>query len=291
MRLYSLLLFLGVCCINLARAGGDASHQSPATQTAGRSLTTTSVFTSATGQQPGAAETQNATQVAAVPPSATASPAKTMSSKSIAPPVTYRASYTASYNGLPINTLRILSKDNDGYRLTTVAENFIGKISEEERLSLSSTGEIIPHDYHYKRSIFGKKRTETTSFKPDQQLVINTYKGKTVELPLEKSLLAPLSYQLQLRQDLLAGKEDFTYRVIYRNAVRDYHYKVIRSETLATPIGKLETLVIQRIRDSNERETFLWLAKSLDYLPVKLLQKEDGESYEMLIETYKTDAT
>ncbi|MCK9503445.1 MAG: DUF3108 domain-containing protein [Porticoccaceae bacterium] len=202
-------------------------------------------------------------------------------------PAPYEASYSASYNGLAIKNKRSLSTTANGYLLTTKAENFLGTISEEEHLEIDSSGNIIPQQYHYKRSIFGVKRTESTAFNRQKGIVTNTYKDRTVELALEKSLLTPLSYQLQMRQDLLQGKSDFQYRVVSRNGIKDYHYRVIDAEILDTPLGKLDTLIIKRIRDSNKRETYLWLAKSLDYLPVKLTHKEDGETHEMLIKSYK----
>lgn len=202
-------------------------------------------------------------------------------------PDSYSARYTASYNGLPVKTLRQFSRDGNRYVLSTKAENFLGKIIEEERFDVSAQGEILPLSYKYNRAIFGKVRTEQTLFKATDNLAINTYKGKTVEFPLEKSLLAPLSYQVKMRQDLRAGKKSFHYRVVYRNHIKDYHYGIIREEVIDSPIGKLNTIVLQRIREDSERETYLWLAISLDYLPVKLIQKEDGETHEMLIESYQ----
>ncbi|MGD9660352.1 MAG: DUF3108 domain-containing protein [Porticoccaceae bacterium] len=202
-------------------------------------------------------------------------------------PAPYEVSYSANYNGLAIDNKRVLSKTADGYLLTTTAKNFLGTISEEESLSINDKGEIIPRQYNYKRSIFGIKRKESTIFNRQKGIVTNTYKDRTVELGLEQSLLAPLSYQLQMRRDLLEGKSDFQYRVVSRNAIKDYHYRVIDTEILDTPLGKLDTLIIERVRDSNKRETYLWLAQSLDYLPVKLTHKEDGETHEMLIKSYK----
>lgn len=202
-------------------------------------------------------------------------------------PAHYSASYTANYNGLPVKTLRQFSRNGNGYLLSTKAENFLGRITEEERFEVNDQGEILPLSYKYDRSIFGKNRTEETLFKVSAKLVVNTYKDKTVELPLDKSLLAPLSYQVKMRQDLLAGKKDFHYRVVYRNHIKDYRYKIIREEVIDSPMGKLQTVVLQRVREDSARETYLWLAKSLDYLPVKLMQKEDGETYEMLIESYQ----
>lgn len=202
-------------------------------------------------------------------------------------PVGYQATYKTSYNGIPITTSRRLTRNGDNYVLSMLARNFVGTISEEERFVITGGGDIEPRSYAYKRNIFGQKRKETTDFA--NGTAVNVYKETTVKLPVDDSILGPMSYQFQMRQDLMNGKEDFSYRVVSRNHIKDYRYQIIDREQLDTPLGRLDTVVIERVRDDSERETYLWLASNLDYLPVKLVQKEDGESYEMLVDSYSID--
>lgn len=204
-----------------------------------------------------------------------------------APPTLYEASYSASYNGLAIDNLRTLKHEGESYVLTTNASNFLGTIREEEQFQIDANGNILPQAYSYERNILGSARREDTVFDPAKSRVHNSYKGENVDLAMTAQLLAPLSYQMRMRADLLAGMRELHYPVVTRRKIRDYHYQVTGREMLSTPLGKLDTVVIKRMRADNERQTLLWLAPSLDYVPVKLLQKEDGESYEMLIATYK----
>ena len=217
---------------------------------------------------------------------ATGSVSAANTSKEIDTLTPHQASYKASYNGMPISSERKFFKDGNSYILSNKAKNFLGSLTEEERFTVDEQGNISPLYYRFERAIFGNKRSETTDFQRDSSIAVNKYKGKTVELPLSDSPLAPLSYQEQMRYDLMAGKTSFNYQVVYRNKIRDYQYRVIDEETIDTPLGKLETTVLERIRDNDERETRLWMAKKLAYLPVKLVQKEDGETYEMMIESY-----
>ena len=197
----------------------------------------------------------------------------------------YNAEYSASYNGFPITTVRTLSRRDGQLVITTEASNFFGSIREQETVAAEEHG-LTPHRYTYRRSIMGKKRTEVTDFTPGDATVTNTYKGETVTLPDSAGLFGPLSYQLAMQLDLMAGARQVTYPVVTRGRIKDYSYKVIREEQLDTPLGTVDTLVLERQRDDDERETYLWLAPRFQYLPVKLRQLEDGENYEMLIQSY-----
>ncbi len=201
-------------------------------------------------------------------------------------PTPYEASYKASYNGLPVTNVRTLSRDGDRYRLVNEAKNFLGSIREQEVFRIDTTHGIDPVRYAYERSILGSKRRETAVFETDKGQVTTVYKEETERMPLREPLYAPLSYQIAMRRDLMSGREELTYPVVRRGDIKAYRYLIIGEEQLETPMGELQTLKLQRDRDSDERETFLWVAPELDYLPVKLKQVEDGESYEMLIESY-----
>jgi Protein of unknown function (DUF3108) len=203
-------------------------------------------------------------------------------------PREYSATFSATYNGLPIETTRTLDVSGNDITVAMKSKSFLGYISERERLSINSEGQILPGQYRYERSILGKKRTEATDFDVGTKTVATSYKKKSARFKLEDNLLAPLSYQLELRRQLMEGQTRFQFQVVYRNAIRDYQFEVVEEHALDTPLGTLNTIVVRRIRENKDRETLLWLAKSLDYLPVKVLQRESGESYEMQITGYRS---
>lgn len=85
------------------------------------------------------------------------------------------------------------------------------------------------------------------------------------------------SHLLALQLDLQAGKRELHYAVSKHGRVRDYHYKVTQEEVLETALGKLPTLRVERIRDpADDRQTITWIAPSLNYLPVRIQQFENG---------------
>ncbi|MFZ5841707.1 MAG: DUF3108 domain-containing protein [Pseudomonadota bacterium] len=86
------------------------------------------------------------------------------------------------------------------------------------------------------------------------------------------------SHLLALQLDLRAGKRELHYAVSKHGRVRDYRYKVTKEETLGTALGKLATIRVERIRDADDdRQTISWLAPSLDFIPVRIQQFEQGK--------------
>ena len=92
----------------------------------------------------------------------------------------------------------------------------------------------------------------------------------------------PTQY-LQLRRDLIVGEDKFEYPVISRGKHQIYRYEFVRRETLVTPLGKLDTVMMRRLRENDMRVTNLWLAENWNFLLVKLEQIENKKDYSMLL--------
>jgi len=196
----------------------------------------------------------------------------------------YSATYKASFNGMPVVATRSLSFANDSYQLATTAKNFLGGINEAETFKLKD-GQIVVDNYHHQRSLLGSKRKE--DFKTDHQsgIAIYTRKKKTRNITLQSDYLGPMSYQVQIRRDLLADIKNLSYRVIHRGKVKEYRFERDGEETLSTPLGNINCVRLKRIREDDERETLFWMAPGMNYLLIKLRQKEDNEVYELAIES------
>ena len=198
----------------------------------------------------------------------------------------YQASYTATYNGMPIEAQRKLLKLEQGYRLETSARNFLGNMRETEQLHLDAEGRIRIDGYRSKRSFFGSKREAKLVI--DHQLNKATYtrKKKRREIALQPDVLGPISYQLQLRRDLAQPDSTLKYTVISHGKLKNYQFERLGNEMITTGLGDISALKIRRVRDNKERETLFWMAEEFAYLPVKVWQREeDGESYEMTLKS------
>ena len=198
----------------------------------------------------------------------------------------YQASYSATFNGMPIEAERQLIKLEQGYRLETSASNFLGKMRETERLHLDTEGRIRIDGYTSKRSFFGSKRKEQLIIDHQHNKAIYTRKKKRRETVLQPDYLGPISYQLQLRRDLAQPNSPLEYTVIAHGKIKRYQFERLGDEVINTGLGDISALKIRRVRDNKERETIFWMAEKYAYLPVKIWQREeDGESYEMLLKS------
>ena len=115
--------------------------------------------------------------------------------------------------------------------------------------------------------------------------VTNNVQDKPWNMALPANTLDKLSYQLQLRQDL-SNQRDIQqqqYTIADGGRLKHYRFETQGEEILSTPVGKLNTIKVKRIREhDSKRITYLWLAKDWDHLIVRLRQKErDGKHYEI----------
>lgn len=205
------------------------------------------------------------------------SPAETGSLK------TYKAKYSARISGLNINAVQKLEEIEPGvYRETLAAKNFIGSINEQTTFSLSAEQQLLPGKYSYTRSVFGKNRTEVQDFDWHNSKAHYRKDGSDkVEVELESGYLDMITHRLQLRQDLQAGKQAFSYPVISRGKLKQYNYRVISEQILDTAVGPLNTVKVERITEDSDKSVSVWLATDWDYLIVKLKQSKGRDSYKL----------
>ena len=201
----------------------------------------------------------------------------------------YTATYFGSYKGWRIETMQALEKrSNNQWRLSIHIDNALGSILEKTYFKISDNGKITSQEYSYQKKVFINKSQLSTVFDWIKKHAI-TSGNKTGKVSLTGGEYDNLNYQLALRCDLMAGKNEFIYPVVDRDEVDRLEFKIMGEETLETKIGKVNAVMVKRVRNNNNRITTLWFAKDKDYVMVKLLQEErkDTEAYLLYIDTLK----
>lgn len=197
---------------------------------------------------------------------------------------TYSANYSAKFNGMEIEAHHQLTQlDSGQYRQTLKASNILGNINEQAVFKLVSSTEVVPINYSYKRSLLGSKRAEKQVFDWSNQQMQYSKKNRVSTIPIKPGYLDIITQRLQLRLDLQAGKEHFSYPVISRGKLKLYDYEIVSYAILDTSLGPLNTVQVQRIRQGNKRQTKIWFATDWNYLAVKLELIKDGDSHKMNI--------
>lgn len=207
----------------------------------------------------------------------------------------YEAEYEASSYGLSSTARRILHRPPGGaaagvstYRLTQgLSVSVLGAnlITLEENSHFAQSGtSLIGGAYRYEQTgVSRRSRHIRFDWENGRARVATRDREETYQV--EPGTLDQLAFTAQLRLDVRRahqegnGQTDFTYRIIDEHGPEEQLYRLAGSETVDTPLGAMETVRLERIREpGSPRTTTVWLAPSQEYIMVRFLQTEEGES-------------
>lgn len=195
-------------------------------------------------------------------------------------PEPFKATYIAYKWGDDVGEanmhLEVLS-DNQ-YSLTyssDVSKFFLSDERFEHSIFFIKDSELVPSQYHYKRTGTGPDSQLSLEFNKTPKPQINIKNGEMLKWQGE---LDNQLYRLDIARQLAAGNRDLAYDFVnYRGEKRHYGIAVLGEETLSLPYGVLDTIKVKLVRDSKTRETFAWFAPELNYQLVRLQQFKEGD--------------
>ena len=195
----------------------------------------------------------------------------------------YSASYKASISGVPFsgsgNRSLVLNEDGS-WTLDFGASAALFKMEESTTFSVRNN-RVVSREYTYERpGMLGRKPLQAASFDWKAKQANWQREEHKWSIQLQDGAIDNLAYQLQLRLDLASGKrEGLSYLIADDDEVYRRDFIVEAEEILDTQAGKLETVRIKIKRNTDKRETWIWLAKNWNYFVVKFLQKEGNNEY------------
>lgn len=207
-------------------------------------------------------------------------------------PRPYEATYKAKALGLSATAFRRQTLTEPAHytlenSLTlTVLGVDVGSVAETSEYRWQD-GVIVPLHYQYTQTGISAS-TERIDFDWDTTLAQSRSNGDSWQLPLRPGVLDKLSYSVQIGQDIATKDlEEFRYEILDEEKFDEHLYQITSTQVLETPLGRLNTVKIERIRSSeSRRRTTVWLASDWDYLLVRLEQvSSSGTETELSIET------
>lgn len=210
-------------------------------------------------------------------------------------PASFQAEFILYTNGVKVARMqREYSLSPDGnyhYRSETQPTGLISLFRNDLILEVSHwmlDGDLIKSvRYSYSHTRTKKERQVTIDFDWGKGQVINSINGESWNMPVEPGTLDKLLYQLAIMRDLKLGKSPISYTVADGGKIKTYDFELLGEEILETPLGQLHTLKLSRHKPNSRRETTLWCASKLDYLPVKVENIEtDGRKTVAIINSY-----
>ncbi|MDX1803606.1 MAG: DUF3108 domain-containing protein [Alcanivorax sp.] len=119
---------------------------------------------------------------------------------------------------------------------------------------------------------FGQHRYHHMTFQWDPPRVHNESEDDAANMDIPPNTLDELTILLRGRCVFARGDKEYTVQSAYGDDLRTHHFVVIDRETIDSPLGKLDTLVVEKKREGDskkKRRTLFWVAPKLDYMVVR----------------------
>jgi hypothetical protein len=156
-----------------------------------------------------------------------------------------------------------------------IAKVFAGTITETSDFTLDESG---PRPVRFSAQESRGHSSQSVTFDWATGIAHSERDGERADIALRPRVLDHSLIEIALMSDLKAGRALAPYHIVEKNALRSYAYDHASDETAQVPAGSFETAVVRQRREGSSRELYFWCAPKLDYLPVKLEQRKEGEA-------------
>jgi hypothetical protein len=207
-------------------------------------------------------------------------------------PPTFIARYSIAWHGITAGTATLTlvrtAAHTYQYRSVDRADGlfslfFRHAITQESRFRLVD-GRVQPLSFRSE----GGGPAEAVRFEWRRGRVVGTAKHQRLDLKLEPGTQDPGSVQIALMLAFERGHPPSSFWLLNTNVINRFAFVRRGAATLATPMGRLPTVLYTSHHAKARRTTYMWLAPSLDYLPARLEQRRgDGTLYALTIRSFK----
>lgn len=212
-------------------------------------------------------------------------------------PKAYTANYVVFRNGNALGdaTVRFSSLGNGRWELTTNTTGtgiaaIAGVVVDERSVLRWNDGKPETIDYSFDQKAGWKAKNRSIKVNAKSRSIESQDNEKFYTLDYQPGVLDRHAVTVALMRDLTEGNRgNLSYPVADRNEMQNHTYRVMGSEKIQTTLGMLNSLKVQRIREtSNGRATTLWLGTDKQFVPLRIEQKEgNGDVVDMRIKSLR----
>ena len=197
------------------------------------------------------------------------------------PPQPFAVAYELRHNSMLLARMeRTLRPGENGTYVYESRSTPAGLFSaiRRDRVVESSVWDFVgerprPLHYEYHHTGRGADRHVELDFDWHTGTVVNTINDLPWSMRVPDSVQDKLLYQYTMMRDLQNGESELAYEVADGGELKTYRFDLLGRETLKTPLGRLETVKLQRV--SGDRRTVIWCAPQYGYMPVRVEQHRD----------------
>ncbi len=202
----------------------------------------------------------------------------------------YQATYDINYNGTHNVLERSLKKTNSAYWELNNSLSLLLFGFTEQAIFKAKNDRIIPLLYDFDHGL-NTSKDSSLSFNWSNSTVTDAKRKLT--RTISPGTQDVLSFQLQLRLDLLKHGDNFTeknYTLFDKKRFKEYSVRHIGEETLATPAGRFLAVKLEQRRKGKKDYSHIWLAKNKDYFLLRIERiKDKTATYSLQLSDVKID--
>ena len=195
----------------------------------------------------------------------------------------FEASYAWSWHGMTVavSNVKLQQQGDQWVYGSKSSPRGIGKVFAErpvQKSTLRITDQgVEPLSYVADDGTPSTKRDANVRFDWEHGRVTGVYEDVKVDMPLQEGTQDDLSVQIALMVELLSSHEPQHFKMIDKNAVREYWYTRESQESLVTALGTIDTIVYASQKIGSPRVTRFWCAPSRGYIPLRVEQKKGDD--------------
>jgi hypothetical protein len=194
----------------------------------------------------------------------------------------HSVSYRTAFKGIGAGDLRLTLRPDSAREQWTyetraypsfLARFVVSPQSREHSVFTLAADQIVPQRY----------QIDDGSHDPAKvtDLHYDWARGKVLDLAIPPGTQDTMTIRVAVMADLLAGREPHEYTMLDGDELKVYVYRRIGTARLKTALGEYDTVIYSSDRKGSGgrgRTWQYWYAPELDYLPVRIEQREDGSA-------------
>jgi uncharacterized protein DUF3108 len=207
----------------------------------------------------------------------------------------FQASYSWTWHGatVAVSTLKLEHLDGDNWVYSSSSEprglGHLFPMRPVLRSSLRITDQGV-QPLSFKADGSGDSHNADVLFDWSAGRASGVYEGTAIDMPIKPGIQDDLSVQIAMMLELIHGRTPDQLSMISKNSARDYRYRREGTESLATPLGQVDTVIYTSQHPGSPRVTRFWCAPAMGYLPMRVEQKRiDKVEWSMQIRSLKRD--
>lgn len=198
---------------------------------------------------------------------------------------TYKATYSVEYKGKEAGvsdwTVRSLGDDKYEFLASITAKGMLKLIRPKPTIERSQFrlegGVLRPLEYWYEDGSRSGEDNWHVVFDWGRSVATVTTADARRELNIPQNALDIGTLKAAVMRDLEQKGAPGPYSITDEDSVGTYEYTDSGAATLETGVGSLETRIFIQQRAGSSRSTWMWVAPTLGFLPVRVEQRRNNE--------------